>query len=45
MPVSMRKYPVIKGKDAERFMERQKENIRVLKEKVLRKLEEMKGVK
>jgi hypothetical protein len=43
MPVLLKDYPTIKGKDAERFLERQKENLRKLKEKVLKKLEEIKG--
>jgi len=42
MPVPMREYPTIKGKDAKNFLERQKENLRILKEKVLKKLEEIK---
>lgn len=43
MPASMKDYPTLKGKDAERFLKRQKENLRKLKEKVLKKLEEIKG--
>jgi hypothetical protein len=43
MPVSMRDYPKIEGKDAERFLERHKENMRKLKEKVLKKSEDIKA--
>jgi len=42
MPISMREYPTLKGKDAKKFLERQKENIRRLKEKVLKRLEDIK---
>jgi len=36
MLFSKREYPTLKGKDAEKFIERQKEHIRKLKEKILK---------
>ena len=34
MPVKMREYPVIVGKDAERFIKREKENEKKAREKL-----------
>jgi len=42
MPISIREYPTLRGKDAEKFVKRQKENIRKLKEKVSKRLEDIK---
>lgn len=43
IPISPKEYPIIKGKDAEKFMQRHLKNLKILKEKVQKKLEEMKG--
>lgn len=38
MPVKMREYPIIVGKDAERFLKREKENEQKAKKKLKKKL-------
>lgn len=42
MPSSPKEYPTIKGKDAEKFVARQKKNRKILNEKVQKKLQELK---